>query len=107
VEVVLGAIALGDGFSAVVCGDDVPESKPHPAIFLEAARRLGVAASACAVIEDSPAGMRAGRRAGMTVVGLRSRYTLGLSLPADLLVDSLAELMGSPGDAPRDGVSGA
>jgi HAD superfamily hydrolase (TIGR01509 family) len=107
VDVVLGAIGLGNGFSAVVCGDDVRESKPHPEIFWEAARRLGIAASACVVIEDSLAGIRAGRRAGMTVVGLRSRYTLGFSLPADLVVDSLTELMGAPADLSRDGASGA
>ena len=107
VDAVLSAIALGIGFSAVVCGDDVCESKPHPEIFFEAARRLGITASACVIIEDSLAGMRAGRRAGMTVVGLQSRYTLGFSLPADLVVDSLTDLMGTAAGVRRDSASDA
>jgi HAD superfamily hydrolase (TIGR01509 family) len=99
VEAVLTRIGLADSFSAVVSGDDARHGKPHPAIFLEAAHRLGVAASACVVIEDSLPGMRAGRSAGMTVVGVRSRYTLGLELPADLIVESLTELL-CPSDMP-------
>ena len=96
VQAVLGAIKLNGAFSAVVCGEDVQESKPNPAIFWEAANRLGVKAQACSVIEDSLYGMQAGRRAGMRVVGLRTRYTLGVSLPADLVVESLTELMRTP-----------
>lgn len=101
VEAVLAGLGLADAFSAVVSGDDVRQGKPDPAIFLEAAGRLGVAASACVVIEDSLPGMRAGRFAGMSVVGVRSRYTLGLELPADLVVESLTELL-CPSDMPSN-----
>ncbi|HEX3949335.1 MAG TPA: HAD family hydrolase [Steroidobacteraceae bacterium] len=48
---------------------DVARSKPHPDVFLHAASRQGVAPSACAVIEDTPTGVRAGVAAGMTVFG--------------------------------------
>ena len=44
--------------------------KPHPDIFLEAARRLGVAPADCIVFEDAPLGVEAARRAGMTAVAL-------------------------------------
>ena len=44
--------------------------KPHPDIFLEAARRLGVAPEACVVFEDAPLGVEAARRAGMRAVAL-------------------------------------
>ena len=44
--------------------------KPHPDIFEEAARRLGVPASACLVFEDAPLGVEAARRAGMHAVAL-------------------------------------
>lgn len=55
-------------FAAVVCGADAPRSKPAPDIFLLAARRLGVAAADCLVLEDSYNGVRAGHAAGMVTV---------------------------------------
>ena len=48
---------------------EVANSKPAPDVFLHAARESGVQASACAVIEDTPTGVRAGVAAGMTVFG--------------------------------------
>jgi HAD superfamily hydrolase (TIGR01509 family) len=48
---------------------EVARSKPHPDVFLYAARQQGVAPAACAVIEDTPTGVRAGVAAGMTVFG--------------------------------------
>ena len=45
--------------------------KPSPAIFLEAARRLGTAPSDCLVFEDSDEGVEAAHRAGMTVIDVR------------------------------------
>lgn len=53
----------------VVSADMVQRGKPAPDIFLLAARQLGVAPRRCIVIEDSPAGVRAGCAAGMTVIG--------------------------------------
>jgi HAD superfamily hydrolase (TIGR01509 family) len=44
--------------------------KPHPDIFAEAARRLGVPPEACLVYEDAPLGIEAARRAGMRAVAL-------------------------------------
>jgi len=44
--------------------------KPHPDIFVEAARRLGVPAADCLVFEDAPLGIEAARRAGMDAVAL-------------------------------------
>ena len=49
--------------------------KPHPDIFLEAARRLGVAPADCVVFEDAPLGIEGARRAGMKAVALTT--TLG------------------------------
>jgi HAD superfamily hydrolase (TIGR01509 family) len=48
---------------------EVAQSKPFPDVFLHAARRQGVAPANCAVIEDTPTGVRAGVAAGMTVFG--------------------------------------
>jgi HAD superfamily hydrolase (TIGR01509 family) len=55
-------------FPVWVAGDQVPLGKPHPDVFLEAARRLGIPADHCLVVEDSPIGVEAARRAGMPVV---------------------------------------
>jgi HAD superfamily hydrolase (TIGR01509 family) len=48
---------------------EVAQSKPFPDVFLYAARQQGVAPANCAVIEDTPTGVRAGVAAGMTVFG--------------------------------------
>lgn len=55
-------------FRGVAAGDEVEHGKPHPAIFQLAAKRLGVAAEKCIVLEDSNPGVEAGYRAGMQVV---------------------------------------
>ncbi|MEL6970706.1 MAG: HAD family phosphatase [Bacteroidota bacterium] len=57
---------------AVFTADDVQELKPAPEMYLLAARHLGVRPEACLVMEDSPAGSLAARRAGMYVIGLTS-----------------------------------
>lgn len=53
----------------IYSGEQVPNGKPSPDLFLFAAARLGVAPPACLVIEDSVNGVKAGRAAGMTVWG--------------------------------------
>lgn len=71
-------------FQAVVCGDDpdVHAWKPAPDIYLAAAARLGVAPEHCLVVEDAPAGVLAGKRAGMRVFALPDPE-LGDDLVAD------------------------
>ncbi len=55
---------------AVVGGDEGLPGKPEPAIFLEAAKRMGISPEACIVFEDAPFGIEAARRAGMRAVAL-------------------------------------
>jgi HAD superfamily hydrolase (TIGR01509 family) len=58
------------GFDTTVAGDEVKRTKPFPDPYLEAARRLGVAASACVVLEDSATGVAAGLASGACVVAI-------------------------------------
>ena len=67
-EAKLRQSALLPRFAALVGGDEVARGKPAPDIYLEAARRLGVPASACVVLEDSDPGVRGALAAGMTPI---------------------------------------
>jgi beta-phosphoglucomutase-like phosphatase (HAD superfamily) len=60
---------------AVVGGDEGLPGKPEPAIFLEAAQRLGARAEHCIVFEDAPFGIEAARRAGMRAVAVCSSHS--------------------------------
>jgi beta-phosphoglucomutase-like phosphatase (HAD superfamily) len=60
---------------AVVGGDEGLPGKPEPAIFLEAARRLGADAAECIVFEDAPLGIEAARRAGMRAVAVCTSHS--------------------------------
>jgi len=68
---------IGDWIDTVTSPADGLRGKPHPDIFLEAARRIGIAPVDCVVFEDAPLGIEAARNAGMTAVALTT------SLPAE------------------------
>ena len=55
-------------FAAVIGGDQVTHSKPHPDIYLKVAATLGVQPEKCLALEDSENGVRAAVSAGMTVI---------------------------------------
>ena len=71
VESTLAAIGIRDWFPVIVAAEDVINPKPAPDVFLEAARRLGVAPAICTVYEDADLGLEAARRAGMKAVDIR------------------------------------
>ncbi|MBT2323882.1 HAD family phosphatase [Variovorax paradoxus] len=60
---------------AIVGGDEGLPGKPQPAIFLEAARRIGVPPARCIVFEDAPFGIEAARRGGMRAVAVCSTHS--------------------------------
>lgn len=64
VERHLGRAGLYDRFKAFSTRDDVTRAKPHPDIYLEAARRLGIAPERCIAFEDSNTGLTAAHAAG-------------------------------------------
>ena len=65
--------AIRSLFSVVVTGDEVQQGKPHPDIYLRAAKKLGISPEACLVVEDSLAGIAAGRAAKMRVAAIPDR----------------------------------
>ena len=69
-EEVLGLAGLTDCFCATVSSEEVERGKPAPDVYLEAARRLGIAPGSCAAVEDSHAGIRSAKAAGMLVVAI-------------------------------------
>jgi sugar-phosphatase len=72
-----------------VTAEDVQTGKPSPDGYLLAAGRLGLDASACVVIEDTPAGIAAGKAAGATVLAVSSTFPPSALLDADVVVRSL------------------
>jgi beta-phosphoglucomutase-like phosphatase (HAD superfamily) len=68
-------LAMADAPHAVVGGDEGLPGKPEPAIFLEAARRMGADAAECIVFEDAPFGIEAARRAGMRAVAVCTSHS--------------------------------
>ncbi|WP_369052953.1 HAD-IA family hydrolase [Kineococcus terrestris] len=74
---------------ALVTFDDVERGKPDPACFLLGARRLGVEAADCLVVEDAPAGLAAARAAGCATLAVRTTHPDG-PLDADVVVDRLS-----------------
>ena len=53
----------------LITSGDIRQGKPHPEPYVKAAARLGFAAPDCIVVEDAPAGIRAGKAAGARVIG--------------------------------------
>ena len=69
-EEVLELTGIAGCFSATVSSGEVERGKPAPDVYLEAARRLGVDPTHCAAVEDSHAGIRSAKSAGMRVVAI-------------------------------------
>jgi len=90
---VLEALTIADRFAHVVACDHYSRGKPDPEPYVMAAQKLGVEPSACLVIEDSPSGVTAAKKAGMKVVGIRAGNKGKYNIKhADLEVESLLEL---------------
>jgi HAD superfamily hydrolase (TIGR01509 family) len=66
----LAKLELDGLFDAIVTVDDVKRPKPFPDLFLEAAKRLGMAPENCLVFEDSPQGIASARAAGCEVIDI-------------------------------------
>ena len=94
VDAILRGVGLRDAFQTIVGAEDAERTKPDPAPYLEAARRLaarapGLAPAECVAFEDSMAGIAAALGAGMKVVGVAHSYPAEKLRAAHRVVDSL------------------
>lgn len=89
----LDRLGLTGRFLCLLCADDVAVVKPDPALYLSALAALGVEANDAIALEDSPNGILAAKRAGLTCVAVPNPLTGQLDLSqADLVVESLIDL---------------
>ena len=95
IDAVLEQAGIAGLFEATVSSEEVEHGKPAPDVYLEAARRLGVAPERCVAIEDSANGIRSAKAAGMRVAAIPNRR---YPPPADVLeladtvLDAIGEL---------------
>lgn len=100
IELVLTRAGLIDHFHTIVAGDDITASKPEPDGYLLAVDRLNqlfpdlqLLPQECLAIEDTPAGIEAAKRAGMSVVGVANTYPFHMmQRQANWAVDYLSDL---------------
>ncbi len=98
VDAVLGSLGIQGCFQNITTGCEVAQGKPSPDIYLKVAEHLQVPPSACLVFEDVPAGIRAGKAAGMTVVAVDDAFSREIRVEkaalADYFIESYLELTG-------------
>lgn len=95
IDEVLALSDLGSAFKVTVSSEEVARGKPHPDVYLEAARRLGEPARACVAVEDSANGIRAALAAGLCVAAVPNRDlppSSDVLAQADVVVDGLSDL---------------
>jgi len=76
----------------MVAGESVTHGKPSPEGYLLAAKLLGKRPDECVVLEDAPAGIEAGRAAGMRVIGVATTYSRTRLTGCTAIVTNLHEI---------------
>lgn len=74
-------------FKDVITADDVVNHKPHPDCYLKAVESLGFSPSECICIEDSAAGIKAAKTAGLFVIGVSTSLPANYLTEADLILE--------------------
>lgn len=85
-------------FDTLVNGLEVEHKKPHPEIYLLAAKRLGLKPAECLVVEDALSGMKAAKAAGCKCLAITSSFQTEEFDEADWVVKNL-------GEAPEDSIN--
>ena len=88
IDALVDELDLRSYFEAIVSGFDLP-GKPDPAVFLQAARLIGVPPERCVVVEDAVAGVKAAQRAGMKCIAVTTTNPADALGSADVVVERL------------------
>ena len=90
---VVDQLGIREAFDALLSGQELPASKPDPAIYLLAARTLQAAPAHCVVLEDAALGVQAAKAAGMYCIGYRNPHSGQQDLSrADAVVDRIRDI---------------
>ncbi|MBI2431003.1 MAG: HAD family phosphatase [Candidatus Levybacteria bacterium] len=92
VEIILKHVPLHKYFPVIITADDVERGKPHPELFLKAAKKLDVKPQECLVIEDANNGIQAAKNADMKCIAITTTHKRGELKNADRIIDSFDEL---------------
>jgi len=95
VKPVIQKFELEPYFEKLVSDFDIGKRKPHPDVFLHVAEEMGVKAEECIVLEDSPAGLKAAKAAGMICIicpDTFSRFPRESFKDADKIIESLKDI---------------
>jgi sugar-phosphatase len=77
----------------MIAADDITKGKPDPEPYLAGAKLVGHQPQDCMVFEDSPAGVRSAKSAGMSVLALTTTFPAAALAEADAIVENLAAVM--------------
>lgn len=87
VDAVIESLGIGRYFQTITTACEVAAGKPAPDIYLKVAADLGVSPSHCLVFEDVPAGIMAGKRAGMRVCAVDDVFSKHMEAEKRSLAD--------------------
>ena len=103
IDAVIDRLVLRPQFEVICSAENEPRGKPHPDVYLSAARKLGLPGANCLAVEDSIAGVQAAKAAGMKCIAIPlpelrddPRYST-----ADLIFDSLTQITDGVWDSLR------
>lgn len=93
IKVIVAKFGFEEYFVDLISGEDLPQSKPDPAIYLRSAKNLGIDPADCLVIEDARNGVIAAKAAGMTCIGIINPTSGDQDLSqADRVVKTIASI---------------
>ncbi len=91
-DFILSGLEIKDYFAAILSSSDVTIGKPHPEIYLKAAAAINLSPENCIVLEDSLAGVKAGKAAGAKVLGITTTHLPSELAACDIVITDFKDL---------------
>ncbi len=91
-DFILSGLEIKDYFAAILSSSDVTVGKPHPEIYLKAAAAINLSPEYCIVLEDSLAGVKAGKSAGAKVLGITTTHLPSELAACDIVITDFKDL---------------